>query len=46
VPTARTILSLLVVVLAAYAVLVAAGVAGCTTSGSGTGDIRRGETLP
>ena len=45
-PRARTILSLLAVALAAYALFVLAGVAGCQTSGSGTGDILRGETVP
>jgi hypothetical protein len=46
VPTVRAVLSLLAVAVAAYALFVLAGVAGCDTSGSGTGDILRGETVP
>ena len=45
-PTVRAVLSLLAVAFAAYALFVFAGVAGCAASGSGTGDIRRGETVP
>ncbi len=40
----RTALKVLAVVVAAYALFVLAGVAGCGTSGSGTGDIFRSET--
>jgi hypothetical protein len=46
VPTLRAVLSLLAVAVAAYTLFVFAGVAGCEASGSGTGDILRGETVP
>jgi hypothetical protein len=45
VPTRATLLKLVVVAIAAYALLVFAGVAGCDVDGSGTGDILRGESL-
>ena len=45
-PTVRAVLSLLAVVVAAYALFVFVGVAGCEASGSGTGDLLRGETVP
>ena len=44
-PTRATLLKLLVVAIAAYALFVFAGIAGCDVDGSGTGDILRGESV-
>jgi hypothetical protein len=42
--TVRTALKVVAVLVAAYALFVLAGVAGCGTDGSGTGDIFRSQT--